>query len=471
MSKKNSFQTYERRDWDISSILRDVRDSWYKILLIAVSCAMLAYAGFSHFHTPLYTVSTTFAVNTSSGTGSTYTAYDTAKRFSSILENQILHRKVAEELGMEDFDATLNVNIVQETNLMVLSVSATSPEEAFHVLNAVLENYSSVSDYVIPNIILETIERPIISDVSSNQLPMQKYMAIAFLFGALASVSLVVLSSYSRDTVKNESEFHNKVDGDLLGTIYHEKKKRKEDSMLISNPLLSFRYVESYRMVAARIKGRMDKKNAKIIMVTSVLENEGKSTAASNLALALAQEQKKVLILDCDFRKPALYKIFQFQKEEGATDLTEVLKGERGTAGLIKKRKNESMYFAFCYTPVESSTEMIVNGNLKKILNACSKSMDYIILDTPPMGMVADAEELVKLVDAAVLVVRQDMVLTRDLNDALDVLNQEDENKVIGCIFSNVLPDIATSMTKGKNVASAYGNYANYGNYESKKVK
>ena len=468
MSKyNNGFRSGDRHDIDLSSILRDVRDSWFRILLIAVSAAMLAYAAFSNLHTPLYTVNTTFAVNQSQGMGSTYTAYDTAKKFESILENQILHRKVAEDLGLEDFDAELNVNIVTQTNLMVLSVTARSPYEAFRVLNAVLENYSSVSDYVIPGIVLETIERPIITDVSSNQLPINRYMVLAFLLGGLLTISLVVLSSYSRDTVKNEAEFKAKVDGDLLGTIYHEKKKRKVDSMLISNPLLSFRYVESFRMVAARIKGRMDKKQAKIIMITSVLENEGKSTAASNLALALAQEQKKVMLLDCDFRKPALYKIFEFAKTDGQTDLTEVLRGEKGTAGLIKKKKNESIYFGFCYTPTESSTEMIVNGNLKKILNACTKTMDYIVLDTPPMGLVADAEELVKLVDCAVLVVRQDMVLTRDINDALDVLNQDDENKVIGCIFSNVLPDIATSITRGKNAASTYGNY---GNYASKKV-
>ena len=84
--------------------------------------------------------------------------------------------------------------------------------------------------------------------------------------------------------------------------------------------------------------------------------------------------------------------------------------------------------------------------------------MDYIILDTPPMGMTANAEELAEYADAAVLSVRQDGVLTRDINDAIDALNQKEE-KVIGCVFGNVYPGF------GERIGNSYGYGYGYGTY------
>ena len=84
--------------------------------------------------------------------------------------------------------------------------------------------------------------------------------------------------------------------------------------------------------------------------------------------------------------------------------------------------------------------------------------MDYVILDSPPMGLAVDAEELIQIADAAVLSIRQDAVLTQDINDAIDVMNQKDE-KVIGCVYSNVYPPIGERFRQ-----RAYG-YEGYGKY------
>lgn len=82
-------------------------------------------------------------------------------------------------------------------------------------------------------------------------------------------------------------------------------------------------------MMASRVRSRMDRKQAKVALITSVAENEGKSTVAANLAMALAKEGKHVLLIDCDFRKPSQYKIFQ-RPEHESIDLLQELR--RGTA-------------------------------------------------------------------------------------------------------------------------------------------
>lgn len=461
MQGSDSYASGNKGMIDVQSILQDILKSWQTILLVGIAAAMLCYSAISIFHTPVYTVSTTFAV---SGSGANATVIsdisvtaEMAQKFSMILENNILKRKVAEDLGLENLDVTMNAQVLSETNMMVLSVTAKSPEMAFKVLESVLRTYPEVSDFILPNVTLNTLKQPEISGTPSNQLPVGQYMFLTFCLAVLIVSGLIAFASYFRDTVKNEDEFPVKVDAPLLGTIYHEKKAKKESSMLITNPLMSFKYVESYRMLASRVKGRMDKRDAKILMVTSVMENEGKSTVAANLALSLAQDEKKVLLMDCDFRKPALHKIFTGMIEI-KTDLTNVLMGEETTEGMIKKLPNSRLFLTFSYKAITHFTELLSNGRLKTILNYCAGQMDYIILDTPPMGLVADTEEIAKFADAVILVVRQDVVLARDINDAIDILDQN-QGKVVGCVYSNVQPRISERVSKRSH---GYGNYDHY---------
>ena len=97
---------------------------------------------------------------------------------------------------------------------------------------------------------------------------------------------------------------------------------------------------------------------------------------------------------------------------------------------------------------------LIENGTLKNILDFCRQKMDYIIMDTSPLSLVADTEELAEFADASVLVVRQDMVLAKDINDAVDILNQT-KGRVIGCVFNDVMTGIVKDT----------GNYGYGGHY------
>ena len=452
-------------DWDLRSILCDMAKNWWIILLIACSAAMITYTVLTAVHRDQYTVKTTFAVmgrgENANAASSLSATYEMTQKFQAILENNILKKKVMEELSLSSFPAKMNASIVPESNLMELSVTADSPEMAFRILKSVLNNYTSISDYIIPNVVLETLQQPQVSGNPSNRIPTEKYAAMAFLAAALgtaalAMAALIGLFSFLRDTVKNEAEFTRKIDADLLGVVYHEKKK-KNSSMLITNPARSFPYVESLKRIASRVRGRLDRRGGKVLLVTSVAENEGKSTLAANLALALSEEQNRVLLLDCDFRQPALYKIFELPQKAGK-DFGQVAVGKESASSVFEKYKDTNVYMGICRERLEEPSEAVGGEIFRRILDTCRTNMDYIILDTPPMGAAADAEELVELADGAVLAVRQDGVLTRDINDAIDALNQKEE-KVIGCVFGNVYPGF------GERIGGSYGYGYGYGAY------
>lgn len=306
---------------DLISMLKDIAKEWWAILLLSLAVALFADIWVNVTYQPEYKTSTTFVVTAKGMNTNVYqnlnSTQQLAQQFTEIMDSNVLKKKVAQDLKMSSLNIDSSVDLVPETNLITLSVKAGTAVESYRILQSIMKNYNTVSDYAIKNVIIETIQNPAVSMAPVNPLNEKKTMIIAFIAAAAVFMVLVAGLSYLRDTIKNPKDVTSKLDTRLLGSIYHEKKsksiklrKKKEFvSMLISNPLRSFQYAESNKMMSSRVRSYMDKENAKTLLVTSVMENEGKSTVAANLALGLAQEGSRVMLIDCDFRKPAQYKM------------------------------------------------------------------------------------------------------------------------------------------------------------------
>lgn len=450
---------------DLISMLKDIAKEWWAILLLSLAVALFADIWVNVTYQPEYKTSTTFVVTAKGMNTNVYqnlnSTQQLAQQFTEIMDSNVLKKKVAQDLKMSSLNIDSSVDLVPETNLITLSVKAGTAVESYRILQSIMKNYNTVSDYAIKNVIIETIQSPAVSMAPVNPLNEKKTMIIAFIAAAAVFMVLVAGLSYLRDTIKNPKDVTSKLDTRLLGSIYHEKKsksiklrKKKEFvSMLISNPLRSFQYAESNKMMSSRVRSYMDKENAKTLLVTSVMENEGKSTVAANLALGLAQEGSRVMLIDCDFRKPAQYKIFDMEGKD-ADDLGKVLTGKAGTENLICNWNDTNLYMILNRTSSNSIEAMLKSTTLRQIVGFCRQNMDYVIIDTSPLALVSDTEELAQMADASVLVVRQDTVLTKDINDAIDILNNT-RGKVLGC----VLNDASSSQITGSTAHYGYGGY------------
>lgn len=450
---------------DLISMLKDIAKEWWAILLLSLAVALFADIWVNVTYQPEYKTSTTFVVTAKGMNTNVYqnlnSTQQLAQQFTEIMDSNVLKKKVAQDLKMSSLNIDSSVDLVPETNLITLSVKAGTAVESYRILQSIMKNYNTVSDYAIKNVIIETIQNPAVSMAPVNPLNEKKTMIIAFIAAAAVFMVLVAGLSYLRDTIKNPKDVTSKLDTRLLGSIYHEKKsksiklrKKKEFvSMLISNPLRSFQYAESNKMMSSRVRSYMDKENAKTLLVTSVMENEGKSTVAANLALGLAQEGSRVMLIDCDFRKPAQYKIFDMEGKD-ADDLGKVLTGKAGTENLICNWNDTNLYMILNRTSSNSIEALLKSTTLRQIVGFCRQNMDYVIIDTSPLALVSDTEELAQTADASVLVVRQDTVLTKDINDAIDILNNT-RGKVLGC----VLNDASSSQITGSTAHYGYGGY------------
>ena len=173
-----------------------------------------------------------------------------------------------------------------------------------------------------------------------------------------------------------------------------------------------------------------------MILVTSVCENEGKSTIAANLALALAEKGRRVALLDCDFRKPALHKIFDKPIEKGHTLTAYLMQEEADPAACLTESKRHGILLGLSESSGRSVTKLLNNGKLPVLLQQLRTQADYILLDTPPMLAAADAEALATMADTALLVVRADYMPAASINNGLDRLRKS-APEVCGFVLNN----------------------------------
>ena len=462
---------------DILSIARDIARQWWVILLFSISAYLAAVIIMTVRYEPVYTTTTTFAV-TARGTNVSFfvdltSAKETAENLQLVLDSELLKRKVTEDLNLESFDARAYASIVPETTMLVLTVQDKTALQSYRVMKSILANYTSVSEFIVQDIVMNMIEPPSIPSYPSNSTGAKRIGLIAAIAAAILLAAYIAVFSYMKDTVKSTKEARKKIASTYLGAIYHEKSgksrknKNKKTSMCITNPLLSFVYVESSRKAASRVRSILDKKRKKVLLVTSVAENEGKTTVASNIALSIAQEGKKVLLVDCDFRRPAIYKVFDVPRQD-VQDLPHLIYTEGDKSSIITKLKAENLHFIMNQRSTSNIEDIVKSGKFASIIEFVRDKFEYIILDTPPLGMVPDAEEFANFADATLIVVRQDVALAPNINDAIDTMNKTNA-RLIGFIYNDAHGGLPGSGNHYGYGYGGYGSYYRYSAYEKRK--
>lgn len=466
--QENSKNTLQNSDLplDIYSILRALVKDWWMILTAGLIGAMIAYMMVGSAYTPSYTSNMTFIVSSKGSTSSLSdlsAANEMAETFSEVLNSRLLKKRVQQELNLSYLPGTITTTVVEGTNLMSLKVSAPSPEHAFKIMKSVLNNYTEITEHVLSTVVLDVLEAPQVPMVPSNPIVakdlMQKYALVAMALMAL----LLALIDYLKDDIKNEKEVELKLDTKLFGSIYHEVKnkslrskiRKSRKGILVTDPTSSFMFVENYKKIRTKLMYQMKQQGAKTILVTSVLENEGKSTVAANIALTLAQKSDKVVLIDGDMRRPAAHKIFE-KKLEKNQELGEYLNGNISVEGLLHTDSKSGVHLLIGSKKYSNSTEMISGERMRKLVRAVQQSADYIVIDSPPTSLMADAEILAEYTDVSLLVVRQGMAFTKSINDAIDVL-ENGSSELLGCIYN----DVKTGVFSGRRVFRKYG----YGKY------
>ena len=217
-----------------------------------------------------------------------------------------------------------------------------------------------------------------------------------------------------------------------------------------------FDNMEVYRQLRTNIEYSSFNKDIQVICVTSSNPAEGKSSVASNLATVAIAKYERVLLIDCDLRKPVQHKIFKVANKLGISNLMkDKSEVDLEIGGYFQKFKDNStdgkLYVLTSGKSVPNPQEMLASERFKELIEKFLEMFDYIIIDCPPLNAVADAIPVSSIVDGTLFVVSAMDTDKREAKNALTMLQRNGAN-VLGCVLTKV--DITS-----KSYYSYYGNY------------
>lgn len=154
-----------------------------------------------------------------------------------------------------------------------------------------------------------------------------------------------------------------------------------------------------------------------MVSITSSSKSEGKTITAVNIAIALAQQvDTRVLIIDCDLRRPRIQSVLEIPVDKG---ITNYLNFECEVSDIVYTSKLDNLDAICCGTIPPNPSELLSSDNMKELIKELSKQYDYIIFDTPPIGVVIDALPIIKQTDGVVVIVRDNVTDIRDYKKQL----------------------------------------------------
>jgi capsular exopolysaccharide synthesis family protein len=209
----------------------------------------------------------------------------------------------------------------------------------------------------------------------------------------------------------------------------------------------------------------------RIMVVTSAGMGEGKSTVVSNLGIAVAEVNHKVLLIDADLRKPRLHDIFGLNNDRGLSDLLRSKDAAEGLPeGIIQETSVPDLYVLTSGQTSSVATSLLYSNRMPELLRRLRGEFETIFLDTPPMLQIPDARVLGRMVDRVILVVRSGKT-TRDAAQAAYQRFSEDGTKVLGTILNDWNPKHSANGYYGYSNGYNNGYYRNgyYGSKTSEK--
>lgn len=213
---------------------------------------------------------------------------------------------------------------------------------------------------------------------------------------------------------------------------WDETMKDSTSTKIISHDS-PFQFVEAYKSLRTNLQFASINNQYQKIIVTSSIPGEGKSTVSINLALSLANLEKKVLLIDCDLRKPVIHKYLHLSNFNNG-GLTNLLSSD--TVGQFVYLTSYSGLNVITSGPVPPNpAEILGSKRMEKFINKVESVYDYIIFDTPPVNVVTDAAVLSKICDGVIFVLRHKFTTVDTAKRAKSNLENVGAN-IIGCVLN-----------------------------------
>lgn len=454
---------------DLREYLRLLRRHWTLITASAL-IGLLVGSGVSILSTPVYTAQTQlFVAIQSSGSvlelqqGNTF-SQARVQSYVKTVGSPLVLQPAIDSLGLsitpEQLAPRVTASTEVNTVLINIAVSDASPVQAAAIAQAVASSLISSID---------SLERPkdggtspvalsIIKPATAPAMPSAPNTRLNLLLGLISGLALGVATTVLRATLDNrirgEADLRRVTAAPLLGGIAFDQEAAKRPLLNQIAPQSS--RAESFRQLRTNLQFANISSNAKTILVTSSLPGEGKSTTATNLAIAVAQAGQAVCLVDADLRRPMVNEYLGLDRNAG---LTTALMGAAEVEQLLQPWGAEKLQVLTAGEIPPNPSELLGSTAMKALISTLEESFDTVIIDAPPLLPVTDAAVLSQHVGGVVLVVGSQSIRQPDLAKSLQALEMVGST-VLGVILNKLPvkgPDAYTYTYYGYQEGSGEG--------------
>jgi len=473
---------------DVWRLLRLLVRRLWVIALAGMIVGSCAYVYARTTYVPEYMVQTTLAftkktyITTKDDDGniisvkevtSHFTSNTDIQRYQFLLTSSAMGEALAAKLGGEYSPGTIQrsmrVSSTNVTGFFNLTVRSTNYDLCANCIAVVITEYSEFLKKYDSTLNIDVINKPT-GPYVTNSSSATKTGIYGALIGAAAVAALLLLVDMFANTVRSPDDVRNKTSAKLLGSVplvelpqgrWRRKKRPKNGVLITDESSVTFNFVESFKSIRTKLESLSAEKGYKVFAITSTFEDEGKTTVSTNIACALAQKGKSVLLIDCDLRKPAVLNSLGLHDSE-STGLLPIIDGAATYEYSMIYIKQLRLFVLSTGGTTPESTEKLAMDQMRAIIEKARGEFDYVILDTPPARVVADCISLAPYMDGLVYSIRYDYARVAQINETLD----EIANAGIRVVGSVLTMAASEALISRNGYSSAYrrpGKY--YGGY------
>lgn len=427
----------EEIEIDLSRLFQAVLGRAGLVAMVSAVCALVALLCSVFLIAPRYQSSVMFYVNnerpgSESMAGLSFDDISASRSLVQtcivILDARATLRDVIEQADVsrtcEQLREMIDARAVDDTEVLRVAVSASDPREAERIANAVACILPERISGIVEGTSVKVVDTAVIAAWPSSPGYFRNTV-LGLVFGLVLTVLIIVLREIFNITIGAQSDAEQACEYPVLAAVpdmtapfrggYYRKKKQPataaDQKRALIGPDISPDAAEAYKLLRTKLRYSFaGEENCRVIGLSSAMAGEGKSLTAVNLACALAQLGKRVLLIDCDMRCPTLAEKLNIARKPGLSDF---LSGQSETENLIRrcdlKAGEVSFHAISAGRNPPNPVELLSSRRMATLLKELRRRYDYVLLDLPPVGSVSDALAVAGETDGMLLVVRRNL--------------------------------------------------------------
>jgi succinoglycan biosynthesis transport protein ExoP len=455
---------------DIRDIIHIIKKHLWAIVATVILFASVSGIISAFFLSDTYASSTTLIVikqNQGSGVNDfnqsdLNLARSLVNTYNEIIRSNLVIDSVINDLnldmGLGELRSKISVKAEGNTEIMRITVEDTIPERAREIADSVANVFIIEVNKLMNMENVQVIDTARVPGSPIRPKTMQN-IVIAALLGLMLGLGVVFLIEFLDNTIKTQEDVEKHLQLPVIGRIpqFDDEKSRKKSSSRSTRLAFSAStkapVMEAYKTLRTNLQYSNLDDNLRVIVVTSTSQDEGKSATAANLAVSIAQSNKRVLLIDCDLRRSAMHRIFHVLNETG---LTNILVEGTDLGTIIQEVGIPNLHILTSGPKPPNPSELLGSVRMQALLQQVSEVYDTVILDVPPVLPVSDALVISKFTDGIIYVVRYGHI-ANDLVARAKADIQKVGARVLGVVINGIPLDASVG----------YGSYYYYDEEDS----